>query len=108
MAGMGKAQGAASWIVSPGLADAPVLDRLCSHFVLTLTLRQLSAFSLRRDWAGLLGLVGRHLVWPAPVLGRLRGYLAKRCEGNPQWRGHAALADAAFIRRHGEWRGRMG
>ena len=55
-----------------GLADAPVLDRLCSHFVLTLTLRQLSAFSLRRDWAGLLGLVGRHLVWPAPVLSSCR------------------------------------
>jgi SpoVK/Ycf46/Vps4 family AAA+-type ATPase len=93
------------WILSPGLAQAPVLDRLCSHFVLTLTLRHAGQFNLRRDWGGLLALVGRHLVWPAGLLGRLRGYLGRRCEGNPLWRGHAALADAAFIERHGQWRG---
>ncbi len=93
------------WITSPGLAQAPLLDRLCSHFVLTLTLRQPGQFNLKRDWTSLLGLVGRHLVWPPAVLGRLRGYLARRCEANPLWRGHRALADAAFISRHGGWRG---
>ncbi|WP_217283756.1 ATP-binding protein [Pseudaquabacterium terrae] len=95
----------AQWIVSPGLAQAPVLDRLCSHFVLTLTRAQAGQFNLRRDWGGLLALVGRHLVWPASVLGRLRAYLNKRCEGNVLWRGHRELADAAFIERHGLWRG---
>ena len=50
---------------SPDLDAAPVLDRMCSQFVLTLTLRHVSRFNLRRDWASLLGLVGRHLVWPA-------------------------------------------
>jgi hypothetical protein len=56
-------------LLSPGLAEAPVLDVLCSHFVLTLTLRQAGRFNLRRDWNSLLSLVGRHLVWPPPVLG---------------------------------------
>jgi SpoVK/Ycf46/Vps4 family AAA+-type ATPase len=93
------------WLLSPGLAEAPVLDVLCTHFVLTLTLRQAGRFNLRRDWNSLLSLVGRHLVWPQPVLGRVRGFLAQRCKGNPQWRGHEQLSDAAFLERHGPWRG---
>jgi len=92
-------------VLSPGLAQAPVLDLLCSHFVLTLTLRQAGRFNLRRDWNSLLALVGRHLVWPQPVLSRVRAYLAQRCKGNAQWRGHEALSDEAFIERFGAWRG---
>lgn len=92
-------------VLSPELADAPVLDTLCSHFVLTLTLRQAGRFNLRRDWNSLLSLTGRHLVWPLPVLGRLRAFLAQRCKGNTHWRGHEALSDEAFVRRHGPWRG---
>jgi SpoVK/Ycf46/Vps4 family AAA+-type ATPase len=92
-------------VLSPGLAQAPVLDALCSHFVLTLTLRQAGRFNLRRDWNSLLSLVGRHLVWPQPVLARVRGFLQQRCKGNAQWRGHDALSDEAFIERHGPWRG---
>ena len=102
---MVKAQGTAQWIISPGLADAPLLDRLCSHFVLTLTLHQPGQFNVKRDWTSLLALVGRHLVWPPAVLGRLRGYLARRCQAQPPWRGHQALSDAAFMARHGGWRG---
>ena len=52
-----------------------------------------------------LSLVGRHLVWPAPVLARVRGFLQQRCKGNPQWKGHEALSDTAFLERHGPWRG---
>jgi SpoVK/Ycf46/Vps4 family AAA+-type ATPase len=92
-------------LLSPGLAEAPVMDALCSHFVLTLTLRQAGRFNLRRDWNSLLSLVGRHLVWPAPVLARVRGFLQLRCKGNPQWKGHEALSDQAFLERHGPWRG---
>jgi SpoVK/Ycf46/Vps4 family AAA+-type ATPase len=95
-------------VSSPGLAEAPVLDLLCSHFVLTLTLRHAGPalrFNLRRDWAGLLALVGRHLVWPVPVLTRLRQFLNQRCRGNPQWKGHEQLSDEAFVQRHGPWRG---
>jgi SpoVK/Ycf46/Vps4 family AAA+-type ATPase len=92
-------------LLSPGLADAPVMDVLCSHFVLTLTLRQAGRFNLRRDWNSLLSLVGRHLVWPQPVLARVRGFLHQRCKGNAQWKGHEALSDAAFLERHGPWRG---
>ncbi len=92
-------------MLSPGLADAPVLDRLCSHFVLTLTLRQAGRFNLKRDCNSLLALTGRHLVWPPAVLARLRAYLALRCKGHDGWRGHEALGDEAFVARHGAWRG---
>jgi SpoVK/Ycf46/Vps4 family AAA+-type ATPase len=92
-------------VLSPGLADAPVLDRLCTHFVLTLTLAQAGRFNPRRDWSGLLGLTGRHLVWPLPVLRRLRVFLARRCASNEHWAGHERLSDAAFVDRHGAWRG---
>jgi SpoVK/Ycf46/Vps4 family AAA+-type ATPase len=92
-------------VLSPGLAEAPVMDVLCSHFVLTLTLRQTGRFNLRRDWNSLLSLVGRHLVWPAPVLSRVRCYLLQRCKGNAQWKGHDTLSDNAFIERYGLWRG---
>ncbi|MFO1340416.1 MAG: AAA family ATPase [Burkholderiaceae bacterium] len=92
-------------VLSPGLADAPVLDRLCTHFVLTLTLAQAGRFNLRRDWGGLLSLTGRHLVWPLPVLHRLRAFLQRRCGSNEHWAGQAALSDAAFVERHGAWRG---
>lgn len=92
-------------LLSPGLERAPVLDRMCSHFVLTLTTRHAARFNLRRDWNNLLALTGRHLVWPAPVLARLRAFLAQRCRGNEHWKGHEALDDAAFLERHGAWRG---
>jgi SpoVK/Ycf46/Vps4 family AAA+-type ATPase len=102
---MGKSASELRAVLSPGLRDAPVLDRMCSHFVLTLTLRHAARFNVRRDWNSLLGLAGRHLVWPAAVLARLRAFLNLRCKGNEQWRGHEALADEAFMERHGPWRG---
>jgi len=102
---MARGQAEARWVLSPGLAEAPVLDRLCSHFVLTLTLRQAGRFNLRRDCNSLLALTGRHLVWPPAVLARLRAYLRLRCKGNEAWRGHELLSDEAFIARHGAWRG---
>ena len=102
---MPRGQSGVRWVLSPGLQDAPVLDRLCSHFVLTLTLRQAGRFNLRRDCNSLLALTGRHLVWPPAVLGRLRAYLKLRCQGNDAWRGHDTLSDEAFIARHGAWRG---
>lgn len=95
----------ARMLLSPGLTEAPVLDRMCSQFVLTLTVRHAGRFNLRRDWNSLLSLTGRHLVWPASVLGRLRDFLKNRCKGNEHWRGHEALADEAFMARHGAWRG---
>lgn len=97
--------GAARMLPSPGLESAPVLDRMCSQFVLTLTVRHAGRFNLRRDFNGLLSFTGRHLVWPARVLQRLRAYLAQRCAGNELWRGHEALADEAFLDRFGQWNG---
>ena len=92
-------------LVSPGLSESPVLDLMCSHFVLTLTVRHANRFNPRRDLSGLLALTARHLVWPSPVLARVRGYLARRCQGHSLWAGHERLSDAAFLARHGIWRG---
>ena len=96
---------AAGIVLSPGLVNAPVLDRMCSHFVLTLTMKQAARFNLKRDWNSLLGLTGRHLVWPVTVLERVREFLARRCKGNAHWKGHEALEHQAFIEKHGIWRG---
>ncbi len=92
-------------IASPGLEAAPVLDLMCSHFVLTLVSRQGPKFNVRRDLNSLLAMTGRHLVWPLPVLQRLREFLARRCKDNEFWRGHAGLTTAEFMERHGVWRG---
>ena len=92
-------------VASPGLAEAPVLDRMCSHFVLTLTLRHTGRFNVRRDWNSLLSLTGRHLVWPVTVLARVREFLARRCTGNEHWKGHEKLDEQQFLDRHGQWRG---
>ena len=92
-------------LASPGLARAPVLDRMCSHFVLTLTVKHAARFNLRRDFNGLLSFTGRHLVWPLRVLARLRAYLAQRCQSNELWAGHTALSDEEFLERYGVWHG---
>jgi len=93
------------WLLSPGLKEAPVLDLMCSHFVLTLAARQGAKFNVRRDLNSLLSLSGRHLVWPLPALQRLREFLVRRCKDNEFWRGHENLTDAEFMARHGAWRG---
>ena len=100
-----KSHSDARLILSPGLKEAPVLDRMCSQFVLTLTMHNAGRFNLRRDWNSLLSLAGKHLVWPTAVLARVRGFLKQRCKGNEHWRGHELLSDDAFITRHGGWRG---
>ena len=69
-------------VLSPGLKQAPVLDLMCSHFVLCLAARQGAKFNVRRDLNSLMALSGRHLVWPVPALHRLREFLQRRCTGN--------------------------
>ena len=93
------------WLLSPGLKEAPVLDLMCSHFVLTLAARQGAKFNVRRDLTSLLSLSGRHLVWPLPALQRLREFLGRRCKGNEFWQDHESLSDVEFMARHGVWRG---
>ena len=92
-------------LTSPGLKDAPVLDLMCSHFVLTLAARQGASFNARRDLNSVISLAGRHLVWPVPVLARVREFLARRCVANDYWKGHESLSGADFLARYGIWRG---
>ena len=94
-----------AFLLSPGLKEAPVLDLMCSHFVLTLAARQGAKFNVRRDLNSLLALSGRHLVWPVPAFQRLREFLGRRCKDNEFWSGHELLSDAEFMARHGVWRG---
>jgi SpoVK/Ycf46/Vps4 family AAA+-type ATPase len=92
-------------LASPGLATTPVLEMMCSQFVLTLAAKQGSKFNVRRDLNSLLSLTGRHMVWPVHVMERLREFLNRRCTGNDFWKGHEALSHADFMERHGVWRG---
>ncbi|MFM6993239.1 MAG: ATP-binding protein [Rhodoferax sp.] len=92
-------------LLSPGLKDAPVLDLMCSHFVLTLAVRQGVNFNARRDLNSLVALSGRHLVWPAALLARVRAFLARRCATNETWNGQEALGSAEFLEKFGIWRG---
>ncbi len=92
-------------LTSPGLAQAPVLDLMCSRLALAMVTRTGARFNLRRDLSTLLDLAGRHLVWPAPVLRRLRAYLEHRCHDNEWWVGQAALSPSAFLERFGTWQG---
>jgi len=100
-----RAPGEGRLHVPHGLRQAPVLDLMCSHFVLTLAARQGPRFNVRRDLNTLLSLAGRHLVWPHTVLQRLREFLERRCKENDLWAGHDKLAIGAFMDRHGVWRG---
>ncbi len=95
----------AGMLASPGMAGAPVLDLMCSRFVLTLAAQQGGKFNVRRDINGLMALAGRHLMWPEGVLTRLREFLARRCKDNDFWRGHEQLTSTEFLERHGIWRG---
>ncbi len=96
--------GGAVWL-SPGLAQAPVMDLMCSQFVLTLAGKQGSKFNVRRDLNSLMALTARHLVWPEPVLQRLRDFLGRRCRDNDFWRHHEQMPMGEFLDRYGAWRG---
>jgi SpoVK/Ycf46/Vps4 family AAA+-type ATPase len=92
-------------LLSPSLKDAPVMDLMCSHFVLTLAAKQGPKFNVRRDLNSLLALTGRHMVWPTHVFNKIRSFLNIRCKDNEIWRGHEALSNPEFLERHGVWRG---
>lgn len=99
------APGEGHWIPTPGLLEAPVLELMCSRFVLLLAVGPGVSFNLRRDIMGLVAVAGRHLVWPQAPLRRLRAFLSSRCRNNDLWRGQQELSDAEFLVRFGQWKG---
>ncbi|MDO5653275.1 MAG: AAA family ATPase, partial [Brachymonas sp.] len=91
--------------LSPELENSPPMDWLCTQFVLSLVARQGNSFNWRRDINNLMGLAGRHLVWPEHVLVRMRAFLSKRCHDNAFWQGHEGLSHHEFLQQYGYWRG---
>ena len=86
-------------LVSPGLAEAPVLDRMCSQFVLSLALRNSARFNLRRDWASLAfrRRFQYHLELKSPPPGAREAIVSRALEGidvaqvsRPGWQSVAA------------------
>jgi hypothetical protein len=90
--------------VPPGLRQAPVLDLMCSHFVLTLAARQGQRFNVRRDLNTLLALAGRHLIWPMTVLTRCASSWPAAARTTSSGAARPAVT-AAFMERYGVWRG---
>lgn len=89
-------------LLPTGIEQVPTLDLMCSQFVLALAARLGPRFNLRSELVPLLGLTGRHLVWPLGVLHRLRTFLLRRCgDDDGLWQGQSRLDDRA-------WRGRQG
>jgi SpoVK/Ycf46/Vps4 family AAA+-type ATPase len=87
------------------MTAAPVLDLMCTQFVLNLVQQQGGKFNVRRDLASLMLLAGRHMAWPDAVLQRLRDFLQRRCADNELWQDQASLSHAAFLEKYGVWRG---
>ena len=100
-----RRRGSSPLCLPPGLHDAPLLDLMCSRFVLQLIDRLGPRFQLRRDLHSLLALVGRHLVWPASVLARLRPFLEQRCRDHESWQGQAQLSHSEYLDTYGAWQG---
>lgn len=93
-------------LLPAGLEQAPTLDLMCSQFVLALAARLGPRFNLRSELVPLLGLTGRHLVWPLGVLQRLRAFLLRRCgDDDGLWQGQSRLDDRAWLDRFGVWLG---
>ena len=92
-------------LLPAGLEQAPTLDLMCSQFVLALAARLGPRFNLRSELVPLLGLTGRHLVWPLGVLQRLRAFLLRRCGDDGLWQGQSRLDDRAWLDRFGIWLG---
>lgn len=88
-----------------GFEQAPTLDLMCSQFVLALATRLGPRFDLRSELVPLIGLTGRHWVWPLGVLQRLRAFLQRRCGDSGPWQGQSRLDDRAWLNRFGRWLG---
>ena len=74
-------------LVSPGLQNAPVLDLMCSHFVLTLAARRGSNFNMRRGHEALddTEFLARHGTWAGPdEEGTLVFYLDEYAKDQPK------------------------
>ncbi len=88
-----------------GIEQAPTLDLMCSQLVLALAARLGPRFDLRSELVPLIGLSGRHWVWPLGLLQRLRAFLQRRCGDEGPWQGQSRLDDRAWLDRFGLWLG---
>ncbi len=92
-------------LASPTLEMAAPMDLLCARFALKTILTLGPKFNLRRDINNVVTLTGRYLVWPEPILVKVREYLARRCAEAPAWADAPKLSIDEFMLRHGTWNG---
>jgi SpoVK/Ycf46/Vps4 family AAA+-type ATPase len=92
-------------ITSPTFEFAAPMDLLCVRFALKTILSLGPKFNLRRDINNVVTLTGRYLVWPEPILSKLRDFLARRCLEAPAWAEAGKLSLDEFMNRHGSWNG---
>ncbi len=84
---------------------ATPMDLLCVRFALRTILVLGPKFNLRRDVNNVVSLAGRYLVWPEPVIARLRDFLVRRCADIGSWSEAGKLSLEEFMLRHGSWNG---
>ncbi|MFT4101806.1 MAG: ATP-binding protein [Burkholderiaceae bacterium] len=91
--------------MSPAFEFAGPLDLLCARFALKTILTLGAKFNLRRDVNNVVTLTGRYLVWPEPILVKLRDFLVRRCADAPAWADAGKLNIDDFMVRYGTWNG---
>lgn len=92
-------------LTSPAFEFAAPMDLLCVRFALKTILTLGPKFNLRRDINNIVTLTGRYLVWPEPILAKLRDFLVRRCLEAPAWSEAGKLSLDEFMSRHGSWNG---
>jgi SpoVK/Ycf46/Vps4 family AAA+-type ATPase len=92
-------------ITLPESAAAAPIELACAHFALAAVAGMGPRFSLRTHINDVLAVTAPHLVWPAPVVGRLQRFMAARCAEYEPWHGCGKLTGHEFMIRHGNWTG---
>ena len=92
-------------LTSPTFEFAAAMDLLCVRFALKTIFTLGPKFNLRRDINNVVTLTGRYLVWPEPILAKLKDFLSRRCVDSPAWADAGKLSLDDFMIRHGSWNG---
>lgn len=90
---------------SPTFEFVPPMDLQCVRFALKTILTLGPKFNLRRDINNVVTLTGRALLWPEPILLKIKDFLSRRCADAPAWSDVGKMSIDEFVQRHGTWNG---